>query len=406
MRPDPVTYEILGKLADSLCKHQKVIVEEWLQRVVADEKIPASDRLTKRQIEDHVPALLEELAELIAGHATVRAEETASTVAKIHGSCRWEQGFELPELLRELSQLRAVIVRHIFAFELNEPTFSAEARAVAFDQLHLLLDELNSCSVKQFVGDQEARLRQHAREVGDESEARLRLLRTVSHEVRNVLNAVNMAAQSVPEETDETVRDQMVEIVLRNVRYMRELLDQLLDVSALIAEKKTSPAVRFNPAALVQEIVATYQPSAQAKALALQGVIDPRLTFVESDELKIRQVACNLLSNAIKYTEHGWIRLEFRALDDAYFVIMVEDSGAGMTQEEADQVFSEFYRVKRTAHQPGIGLGLAITKQLVKTLGGRIEVRSQLGRGSCFEVVLPRMRRDEFIEGGQGAPDA
>ena len=108
-------------------------------------------------------------------------------------------------------------------------------------------------------------MRQHALAVVEESDARLRLLRTVSHEVRNVLNAVSIAAQSLPEETDDAMREETTAIVLRNVRHMRELLDQLLEVSALIAERKASPASRFSPAALVQEIAATYGPMAAGK---------------------------------------------------------------------------------------------------------------------------------------------
>ena len=275
-------------------------------------------------------------------------------------------------------------IQHIFDFEIEQVTPSTGARARAVDCLHLLLDSVISGSIKQFVGDQEARLRQHMHEVAEESEARLRLLRTVSHEVRNVLNAVSMAAQGLPEETDETLRNQMVMIVLRNVRHMRELLDQLLEVSSLIAERKASPPTRFNPVNLAQEIVSTYRPMAESKGLSMQSVVDPRLNFIESDELKIRQIASNLVSNALKYTDAGWIRLEFRVIDEECFLIMVEDSGAGMTTAESAQIFSEFYRIKRTAHQPGVGLGLAITKQLVGVLRGRIGGASEPGRGSRF----------------------
>jgi hypothetical protein len=397
MDADPNTREILSKLADSICKHQAAIVEKWLNRVVQDEHIPASDRLTRRQIEDHIPELLERLAALLASPGDARERDGAEATAQSHGSCRWEQGYDLTEFLRELAQLRAVLIQHIFDFEIDEVALSSTARAQAVDRLHLLLDSVVSGSIKKFVGEQEARLRQHMHDVAEESEARLRLLRTVSHEVRNVLNAVSMAAQGLPEETDDTLRNQMVMIVMRNVRHMRELLDQLLEVSSLIAERKASPPARFNPANLVQEIVSTYRPMAESKGLSLQSVVDPRLTFIESDELKIRQIASNLVSNALKYTEVGWIRLEFRVIDDECFLIMVEDSGVGMTASESAQIFSEFYRVKRTAHQPGVGLGLAITKQLVGVLRGRVEVHSEPGRGSRFEVALPRVHREVLL---------
>jgi signal transduction histidine kinase len=402
VHPDPTIQDLLAKLADSICKQQVVIVEKWLNRVVQDESIPVSDRLTRRQIEDHIPELLERLAALLASPGDAREKDGADALAQSHGACRWQQGYDLAEFLRELAQFRAVLIQHIFDFEIEQVTPSTGARARAVDCLHLLLDSVISGSIKQFVGEQEARLRQHMHEVAEESEARLRLLRTVSHEVRNVLNAVSMAAQGLPEETDETLRNQMVMIVLRNVRHMRELLDQLLEVSSLIAERKASPPTRFNPVNLAQEIVSTYRPMAESKGLSMQSVVDPRLNFIESDELKIRQIASNLVSNALKYTDAGWIRLEFRVIDEECFLIMVEDSGAGMTTAESAQIFSEFYRIKRTAHQPGVGLGLAITKQLVGVLRGRIEVDSEPGRGSRFEVTLPRVHREVLLAAGEG----
>ncbi|MHA3773891.1 sensor histidine kinase [Verrucomicrobiota bacterium sgz303538] len=385
--------DYLAELADHLCKHQAGIISEWLVRVQNDQQIPASDRISPLQLRDHLPELLEELAALLIKPDSVRAANQADATARVHGSCRWQQGYDLAEVLKELAQFRTVLMHCLHEFEVKQPGFAGKAKSTALSRLHFLLDDLIAASVNQFVSQQEGRLRQSLAELSAESESRLRLLRTVSHEVRNVLNAVSVAAEALPEEDDDTLRAQFAMIILRNVRHMRDLLDQLLDLSTLIAEQRYLAPVRFDPAALLREIVLGYKSLAERKGLQLQTVSDPQLGAVELDELKVKQIASNLTSNAIKYTDSGWVRVEFRAVDDQRWMICVEDTGVGMTQAECDRIFNEFYRVQRTAHVQGLGLGLAITKRLVDMLGATVQVSSQLGRGSRFEVVLPRMAR-------------
>lgn len=385
--------DYLAQLADYLCKHQAGILAEWLERVQSDQQIPATERITPLQLRDHLPELLEELAALIVKPGNLLAASQADATARVHGTCRWQQGYDLAEVLKELAQFRTVLMHHLHEFELKEPGFIGKAKSVALSRLHHLLDDLIASSVNEFVRQQEGRLRQSLAELSAESESRLRLLRTVSHEVRNVLNAVSVAAEALPEEDDDTLRAQFAMIILRNVRHMRDLLDQLLDLSALVAEQRYLAPVRFEPASLLREIVLGYKAMAERKGLQLLTAVEPQLGAVELDELKVKQIASNLTSNAIKYTDSGWVRIEFRAVDDQRWMICVEDTGVGMTQVECDRIFNEFYRVQRTAHVQGLGLGLAITKRLADMLGATVQVSSQLGRGSRFEVVLPRMVR-------------
>jgi signal transduction histidine kinase len=295
-------------------------------------------------------------------------------------------------------------MHHLHEFEVKEPGFVGKAKSKALSRLHCLLDDLIASSINEFVRQQESRLRQSLVELSAESESRLRLLRTVSHEVRNVLNAVSVAAEALPEEDDDTLRAQFAMIILRNVRHMRDLLDQLLDLSALVAEQRYLAPVRFDPSALLREVALGYQSMAERKGLKLLVAADPQLGTVELDELKAKQIASNLVSNAIKYTDSGWVRVEFRSVDEQHWMMCVEDTGVGMTQGECDRIFNEFYRVQRTAHVQGLGLGLSITKRLVDMLGATVQVSSELGRGSRFEVILPRIVRMMPVAAGSGDP--
>jgi len=109
---------------------------------------------------------------------------------------------------------------------------------------------------------------------------------------------------------------------------------------------------------------------------------------VVSDRLQVKQSSGNLVTNAIKYTKAGSVTLSMRAAGPAWQII-VEDTGVGIRAEDLKRVFTEFERVGFTAEIRGTGLGLAITQSLVELLHGRIEVESEVGKGSRFQVTLP-----------------
>ena len=141
---------------------------------------------------------------------------------------------------------------------------------------------------------------------------------------------------------------------------------------------------------LVDELVAHFQPAAELRSLAFEADYDPSLELVVGDPTKLRQISYNLLSNALKYTERGRVVLSVRAVDADRWALIVEDTGPGIAPEECGQIFSEYHRAADTAHLEGTGLGLSIVKRLVDLLRGEIHLESQLGRGSRFEVILPR----------------
>ena len=128
---------------------------------------------------------------------------------------------------------------------------------------------------------------------------------------------------------------------------------------------------------------------------ALGGIIGimtiPTLGEVVTDRHQLHRVCLNLLTNAVKYTATGEVRFTFWAEPEGNWRIEVSDTGCGITPEEHEQIFNEFYRASTCREtEPGVGLGLAITRRLVRLLGGRIELGSKLGVGSTFRVVLPR----------------
>lgn len=356
-------------------------MDDWLRAVHADRSIQASEYISKSGLEDHLPELLESVAELLRWESGEHTE-IISEDARKHGSYRWEQGYRLEEVVRELTIFRTVMIRHMFQIEKEHGPLSPEVRQVVTERLHKLLDELGWSSTEQFVHEQQRNL-VHA------SESRARLIHNMSHELRNLLNGLGLAAELIEDETSEPVRE-MQTTLSRSVSHMKELLDDLLDLSALVNGQQVVRPVTFHPAGLLKHVQAVYRPMAEEKGLTLHADCDATLETVFGDERKIEQVVINLLSNAIKYTSKGEIRLSFQPVEPDRWSLSVADTGSGISSEDQKEIFSEFYRAESTSQARGVGLGLAISCRLVELLKGDLRLDSTLGEGSRFEVVLPR----------------
>ncbi len=227
-------------------------------------------------------------------------------------------------------------------------------------------------------------------------------LATLSHELRNPLAPIRIAAQllqSPKVEKEERTRAQS--IIARQVGHMTSLLDDLLDVSRItrgsFALKKEYVDLRV----LIDDATDAVQGAVQDKRHTLR--VEPPQTpiTVEVDPVRITQVITNLLINAVKYTpEGGLIHLGVRE-EAKFLVIAVRDSGIGLTQEEMARVFDMFTRVASELgrREGGLGIGLALAKGLVQLHGGRLEVNSAgAGRGSEFLICLPRSLITEGAE--------
>jgi two-component system, chemotaxis family, CheB/CheR fusion protein len=219
-------------------------------------------------------------------------------------------------------------------------------------------------------------------------------LATLSHELRNPLAPIRIAAQLLqsPNIGEEALK-RAEGIIARQVRHMSSLLDDLLDVSRItrgsFALKKEYVDLRV----LLNDAVEVVQGALEAKRHTLR-VEPPQSTIIlEVDSVRITQVITNLLTNAVKYTpDGGLIHLGVR-VEAQFLVIAVRDSGVGLTREAMVRVFDMFTRIESELGRAegGLGIGLALAKGLVQLHGGRLEVNSTgPGHGSEFLICLPR----------------
>ncbi|MGK6355426.1 hybrid sensor histidine kinase/response regulator [Sphingomonas sp. DT-207] len=222
--------------------------------------------------------------------------------------------------------------------------------------------------------------------------AKTRYLVAVSHEIRSPLNAIYGYAQLLERE-DPIPPVEAGSVIRRSAEHLTNLVEGLLDISRIESGvlKLRQDIVRLP--ALLDQVVDMFRMQAAAKGLSLEYKIEGRLPpFVRTDEKRLRQVLINLLSNAIKYTDKGGATLTIRYRSQMA-QIDVTDTGIGIAPEDLERIFEPFERciLPDSAMQPGIGLGLAITRVLARILGGEVTVSSEVGRGSSFrlQMLLP-----------------
>jgi CheY-like chemotaxis protein len=224
------------------------------------------------------------------------------------------------------------------------------------------------------------------------NEAKTRYLVAVSHEIRSPLNVIYGYAQLL--ERDDTLSGAEVgTIIRRSAEHVTNLVEGLLEISRIESGVLTIRSDLIDVRALLDHVVDMFRAQAAAKGLALTlDVVDPLPAQGKADEKRLRQILINLVSNAVKYTQAGSVALKVRYRSQV-LDIEVRDTGIGIAAKDIDRVFEPFERggTLEAQSQPGIGLGLAITRVLANVLGGDVTVTSTPGIGSSFRfrVMLP-----------------
>jgi PAS domain S-box-containing protein len=218
-------------------------------------------------------------------------------------------------------------------------------------------------------------------------------LATLSHELRTPLNAIlgwtqvlRMGRQG-PEEIKHGL-----EVIERNARAQVQLIDDLLDLSRILAGQIRLDVQRVTLVDVITAVVESVAPAANAKGVHLEKILDPRGSLVSGDPARLQQVVWNLLTNAIKFTPRGGRVQVLLERVNSHIELSVSDNGIGIPISFLPHVFERFTQKDGTASRShgGLGLGLAISKQLVELHGGSIQAKSRgEGHGATFTVKLP-----------------
>jgi signal transduction histidine kinase/DNA-binding response OmpR family regulator len=224
------------------------------------------------------------------------------------------------------------------------------------------------------------------------SAAKSDFLAAMSHELRTPLNAIIGFSELLLDEdgaTDGTIVRSYADHIHGSGLHLLDLINEVLDLAKVEAGRLELNVVPFDLAELLGQIAATMRPLAERKAITVTTTL-PAGRSVQGDPARIRQIVFNLLSNAIKFTGHGGsVRLVGES-DGDEVRISVADTGPGIASGDLKRIFEAFEQVGDQGGTEGTGLGLALSQRLAEAHGGRIEVESELGKGSRFIVRLPR----------------
>jgi two-component system phosphate regulon sensor histidine kinase PhoR len=216
---------------------------------------------------------------------------------------------------------------------------------------------------------------------------------SVSHEMKTPLSSIRAYVELLVdgEAEDEATREEFLGVITSQADRLQRLVENLLNIARIEAGVVKVEKQPLSLNELLTEAVGVMQPQAEGKKIALVGDISPLYLGVLADRDMLLQGAINLISNAVKYTRPGGNVTVKSRLRDQEVVFEVQDTGVGLSPEDCQKVFEKFYRVKKDREMAaGTGLGLALVKHIVEDVhGGRIEVESELSRGSTFRVVLP-----------------
>ncbi|HEV8071850.1 MAG TPA: PAS domain S-box protein [Planctomycetaceae bacterium] len=238
-------------------------------------------------------------------------------------------------------------------------------------------------------------------------------LATLSHELRTPLNAILGWAQLMGLGTlsDEDMKD-AGRVIERNARTQKQLIEDLLDMSRIISGKLRLDLQQIEPATVIEAAVETIRPTAGVKDIRIEMLLDPLAGPVLGDPARLQQVVWNLLSNAIKFTpKQGRIQVRLERAN-SHIEISVSDTGQGIDPAFLPYLFERFRQAdaSTTRKHGGLGIGLAIVKEIVELHGGTVRAKSAgEGQGAAFIVTLPLMvlkRRPDTARVHPTAPSA
>lgn len=232
---------------------------------------------------------------------------------------------------------------------------------------------------------------------------RNKIILTVSHDIRGPLGNIHNCADLVSETREKKKREIYLEDIRHSCHHILHLVNNLMDAYRINEAGDLHNDTPFYLDRFLKRISDEFSRKAVAKALYLQSEHQNSSFVVKGDADKLEQVLANLLTNAIKFTPSGTISFYSKYLEGKLH-IEIRDTGIGMNEETLKRIFSPFERAAQNVNSEGFGLGLFLTKGLVKVLNGVMPVESAPGKGSIFKLEFPLPETDELVE--KNKPDS
>lgn len=320
---------------------------------------------------------------------------------------------EAPQDLRDFSFPMSAAIPILFRGELHgvillgfgEAQRSLSSRELQFCQIVAFATAIALSNAKKYEELQiEAQRRQKiAEQLAEANRLKSEFLANTTHELRTPIAAVVGYGDLLMQEIFGPLTEQQkttLERLTQNARGMLGLVEDILDFSRLERGEASLLVKQQEVASLIDELRLELTPLERDKPFKVKYEMGEDVPVIRTDWPKLKRILLNLLNNALKFTERGEVKLSIRGAGDGKVSFIVSDTGIGIPEEQIPLIFEKFRQLDGSTARRygGTGLGLFLTKNLVDLLGGRIEVESEVGKGSTFKVTIP-MRTGEVLVG-------
>src|ERR1700722_1332440 len=328
--------EGLSALADHLQARRGDILQAWRHAIDKDPTLTTSESLPRVELYDHIPALLSTFEQQLRAGAAMAHDGGGHTPAAAHGLQRWQQGYDLREVTRELGKLNEIVVSELEAYRYPDQELAREARRLGASLYSTGIEE----SISQYFQLQQQEAAGHVedlenalRQLQQLEQQRADLWRQAAHDLRGNLGVVANATVGLTQGgLPDTSRDAFVRILMRNLTSLHHLLNDVTDLARLQAGREERRVDSIDISSIVQQLCEGIRPLAQQRRLFLR-CNGPQGFAVDGDEVKIRRIAQNLILNAVKFTRDGGITVlwgDSTANDPKRWELCVTDSGPGL----------------------------------------------------------------------------
>jgi signal transduction histidine kinase len=382
--PRALRSESFAQVGAVIRRDAGILIDRWARRVV--EEHPGAGRAHHGTLLDHLPHLLDELGRSLADSGDASRHHRP---ARTHGEQRWEAGWSLGEVVRDYQLLRLVLVEYL------EEALDRRLHAREVMALNLVLDDAINASVEAYVRHRDEAARLQAEALREANRQKDEFLAVLGHEMRNPLAPVQNALHVLALRGDDPATLGWArEVIQRQVRHLKRMVDDLLDVSRIARGKVSIQRERLDLAQLVRTTAEDRQGNLAESGLTLQMDLPGAPVWVDGDPTRLAQVVGNLLNNAVKFTDPGG-RVAVRVAADGpdRVVVSVRDTGIGIEPGLLPRLFDAYVQADQSPERArgGLGLGLVLVRGLVRLHGGEAWAASEgPGRGAEVAFWLPK----------------
>ncbi len=373
---DLLKYQPFPALAEAVRAAGSVVVERWQD--VVRRTLPHASNLTTQQLRNDLPNILVLIADAL-GADEPKATKILMDEAVVHGEARYDQNFNIGDVLIEYSLLRRLLCEEVLRHLGRDMTVEE------LSALNLGIDVAVRRGVVSFAAQQRNELQAVV-------EAQTKYLSFLSHDLRGGLNGVLLMIEVLRRDLvkepkfGESLGD--LDVMRRSILETVSTMDRFLHAERFRKGKVQVRASHIDMKRLVAEVMTHVSYQAKDKNLRLSMDVSEGIAIVSDKEL-VTVILQNLIANAVKYAQQGEVRIKAGCDDAKGCLISVIDQGPGIAQEKLAQLFTSFTRGE-THGQPGTGLGLSIARQAADLLKAKLWAESKQGEGSTFHLQLPR----------------